>query len=376
MAQDTQTLNGRQTVAFKYRERAAETVNRRAEQSGNDFDSFVREELPLFDCKPGENCVRFMPPTWDDPDHYGIDIWVHYRIGPEKGSTICPYKMLNNKCPLCEEQLRCERAGDEIGARELKPTHRVLCWIINKKENKGPELWAMPWTLDRDIAKVCKDRETGETFIIDHPTRGIDVYFDKVGEKMSTKYNGVALAKRQSKLEQRDLDFIEENPLPETMIERSYTEIQEMFEGAASGAASGGDDRSSDRRGGSDRPATTSGRQRLDEDTRGSDRPASSDRGRDRDEPPPASERDYGRSDDRSERRDTDRRGDDRSSDRPAPSDDRRDADRRDERERPADTDRRPPPETERRSEPEPEKVTGSSRAQALKDRFSNRGRQ
>jgi hypothetical protein len=229
-------------VAFKYRARTVEQWEARANQSGSDYENFIKDEYRTYTPTSGENCIRILPPSpaWTDAPHYGMDVWVHYGVGPERASVICLFKMLEKPCPICEDRVRAERAKDEDLVRDLKPAKRVLVFIINRKdEAQGVLAWAMPYTVDRDISKVSKDRSTGTFYFIDHQEEGYDVYFDREGAQMQTKYTGVSLARRPSSISDKISDWLEDHPLPEALRWRDYSEIKRLYEGAGRGEAAG-----------------------------------------------------------------------------------------------------------------------------------------
>lgn len=214
---------------FQYRPRSSEAWDKRAK--GSIYDGYAKDEFETFSAGK-ENYIRILPPTWENAQHYGLDLYVHYGVGPNNGTIICLYKMKNLKCPICEAFARAEAAGRE-DANTLKPTRRVLVWVLNRKEEKKPLLWAMPWTVDRDISKICRDRQSGELYYIDDPQNGYDITFDKEGEGMTTKYTGFQLSRRPSAVEQKYIDFVVEHPVPSVLLWRTYEEVQALFEGAA-----------------------------------------------------------------------------------------------------------------------------------------------
>jgi hypothetical protein len=222
-------------MAFKYRRRSDESVEKRATQQGGNFQGFIKDEYRTFNPKKGDFSIRFLPRNESEQaEHYGEDIYVHYSVGPDNASVLCPAKMANEACPVCEERMRAERRGDEDAIKELAPHRRVLVWLLDRKnEDQGPLLWSMPWTVDRDISKVCKDRETGRYYFIDDPEQGYDAYFDVEGEGIQKKYSGYQLQKRASSVAAKWLEYIEKNPLLDTLRWRNYDEIRELFEGSA-----------------------------------------------------------------------------------------------------------------------------------------------
>jgi hypothetical protein len=219
-------------AAFRYQARSDEDWERRASQQGGGFQGYISDEYRLYMVKKGENAVRILPPTWDGAKHYGMDVYTHFGVGPDKATVLCPLKMAEQPCPVCEARMLAEKRGDEDLVKELRASKRVLVWVIDRKdEDKGPVVWGMPWTLDRDITKVSRDRTTGKFYFVDHHEEGFDVYFDKDGEGIATKYTGVQLARRATSVDPNWLEYVQAHPLPETLLVRDYDEIKQLFEG-------------------------------------------------------------------------------------------------------------------------------------------------
>lgn len=213
---------------FQYKARPAEAWDKRA--SGKLYEGFALDQYQTLNLKD-DNAIRILPPTWEDPQHFGIDLWVHYSVGPMNATVICLHRMKGEKCPQCEAWARAEEQG-RPDANQLKPTRRVLVWCIDRNEDKGfPYLWAMPQTVDTSIASICKDRMTGELFQIDHPDTGYDVYFQrkqKGGGAMFVEYVGFQLARRPTQVEAKYIDYILQHPLPHVLNWRSYEEIERL----------------------------------------------------------------------------------------------------------------------------------------------------
>lgn len=220
-------------MAFKYRKRTAESVSRRAKQSSGVYDSYVSIDAQWFKPKEGENIIRIMP--WisqDNPllkkpefvdkwgDHWGIDIFIHRNVGPDNGTYLCANKMSGEPCPICDAR---NEAGEEE-AQALKPQNRILCWLIDRSDEKaGPKLWNMPLGTSKDISARSTVKGTGELLSIDDPEEGYDIYFDREGVKDRTKYEHVDVARDPSPLhdkqstQDRWLDYVEDNLLPEIL---------------------------------------------------------------------------------------------------------------------------------------------------------------
>jgi hypothetical protein len=259
---------------FEYKARDASSARKRADQGGKDFDSYFSDEVDTFKVSDGDNIIRILPPTWDDPEHYGLDIYVHYEIGADKNTYLCLNKMKNQPCPICEERARAQKDGDEEYAKKLEPKKRVLMYLIDRNnEKEGLKVWAAPWTVDRDVVKVSVDKRSGEVLPVDSPDEGYDIEFERHGKGNRTEYTGIAVSRRSSPLDNdKALDFAVENPLPSILKFYSYEHIETAFGG---GSSSGGGRSSDDDRGGSSRDRDSrSGGSSRDRDDRG-------DRGRD-----------------------------------------------------------------------------------------------
>lgn len=222
---------------FTYKPRSQGDWEKRERQTGSRFASFALDDFQIFSPKKGDNYIRILPPTWSDPRHYGYDLWVHYQVGPDGGTVVCLQKMKLSPCPICQHQQKMEAAGRE-DAGDFKPTRRVLVWLINRadegsgEKSKGqPMLWAMPWTLDRDISKLCRDRQSGELYQIDHPTEGFDITFEREGEPPIVKYIGIQLARRPSAVDPTALEYLVQHPIDTTLQWRSYEEVAALFQG-------------------------------------------------------------------------------------------------------------------------------------------------
>lgn len=218
---------------FKYEPRPAQNWEKRQNQGSFQYNGAVKEELNQFRPHDNENSIRICPPTWPNAPHYGYDIYLHYQVGPVKGTVVCLSKMFRKPCPICEFQAQCELKGRE-DAKEYKPSKRVAVWLVDRKAAKPEEalgIWPMGWTVDRDITLICKDRDSGALYHIDNPTEGFDVYFDKKGKEIGTTYTGISLSRNPSIIEAKHLDFIAEHPIPDCFILREYDEVKYMFEG-------------------------------------------------------------------------------------------------------------------------------------------------
>lgn len=224
---------------FSYVPPDDDTTRKRAQNKGGARDSFVRDDIGMFTPAEKVNRLRYLPWTGEErPHHYGMDIYVHYGIGPDNGAYLCLYKMYGEACPICEAKKRAEEEGDEDTAKSLKPTYRVLAYIINRAaEAEGPKLWAMPYTVDANICAVCVDEDTKDIAHIDNPDEGYDAFVTREGSGRNTKYSGEKIARNASPLHANEqtadtwLNFVIENPIEDVLVKRDYEYIANVFAG-------------------------------------------------------------------------------------------------------------------------------------------------
>ncbi len=235
----------RRTTKFKYRENDPDIAQRHAESKG-DYDRPVSDKFGQFKAKDGKNRIRILPRTWsaeDGPAHWAYPLWIHYEVGPDNAAYPCPKKMGKGDCPMCEEQARLASDGDTEGAKQLRPSLTMLCWVIDRNnEDKGPLIFRMPAKkLEGPICDLSRDEETGERLVIDHPEDGYDITFTRTGTgRTSTDYSAAAIARKPSYLSEDEaeaeewLALIDKNPLPSCVNEFDYDYLSSIFSGKKS----------------------------------------------------------------------------------------------------------------------------------------------
>lgn len=248
---------------FKYHPRGGEAIQRRAEQQGGQFDSIFKDGVDKWRPKDGENVIRILPPTWEDHDHYGLDIWIHGYVGPDRSTYLCPQKMNNEPCPICKAERDAKAEGEEDEAKQLKPRRQVAVWIIDRgDEAPMPKLFTMSWSMDRDIASLCHNKRTGKVLLIDHPDEGYDISFTRTGKGLNTRYIGMAVDRESSSIvddegdQEKILEYIQENPIPDLLNFYDSDYLGKVIEGGAGerdeeldGAEESGKSRTRSRRG-------------------------------------------------------------------------------------------------------------------------------
>jgi hypothetical protein len=279
---------------YEYAGRSSEENTQRAKQGSARYDSIFNEDLAYYSPKVGENCIRIIPwlnkkfPNYAElvekyGNHWGVDAVIHRNVGADNGTYLCLDKMFGQPCPCCD----IWREDDE---EKLKPSDRILCFVIDRNEEKaGPQLWNMPLGTSKDIQAASQDRQTGEWYPVEHPDEGFDIYFDREGEKDRTRYKRFELAKKPSPLHDNErkmdqwLDYVMETPLPERL--KSYD--AEYIEKVLAGKRRDRDDRDDDDRDGGGRGSRRD-RDRSRDDDRDSTRSSSRRRGDPDDEVDPS----------------------------------------------------------------------------------------
>lgn len=229
----------RTKTRFEYHERSSKDVDSRANQSGGIYDSLYNSDYPMWKCEPGVHTVRFLPPGWDDAKHFAVDMYVHYGVGSDNQSYLCLKQMKGEACPSCEARDDEMRRLGPDGAETAKATKRVLAWIIDRDhEDVGPQLWAMPYSVDKDIAKLCTIKRTKETLFLDRPDAGYDVEFTREGNKKeNTRYTATRISRHATpisddeELQEKWLAYIKENPLPGVFQFYDYDYISKVGAG-------------------------------------------------------------------------------------------------------------------------------------------------
>ncbi len=234
---------------FKYTRRSKESIRARASQKGGDYDTYINEEIKFYKPREGKNIIRILPPMWKDEDgvdsdHYGYEIWCNYNVGPDKQSYLSLSKMKDEADPLAEALKEAQLDGDNKLAKALKPKMRVCIFVIDRlAEEEGPQLWAAPWTFDRDLAALCEDEDTKEVVYIDDPygedeDDGRDLRFYKTGSGLRTEYSpakfkllNVSPLHTDEDLMEEWLEYITDNPIPDCLNFYDYDHIKASFGG-------------------------------------------------------------------------------------------------------------------------------------------------
>lgn len=245
---------------FQYQKRTVSEVQERANASGGDFATIFKPQYKVYKIKDGKNVVRILPKTWEgDPNHYGYSVWINYGIGPDNQNFLSLSKMLKEKDPLAEARRIADKDGDEDTSKALNPRQRIVMWVIDREdEDAGPQVFSCPMSVDKDLASISVDEDTNEVVLVDEPEEGTDFRFHREGKGLKTKYPAAKMRLMKPSPIHADegqqeewLNYIQDNPIPETLNFYSYDHIAETFGGSV--RTEKDDDKPSGRRSGRDK---------------------------------------------------------------------------------------------------------------------------
>ena len=236
---------------FNYHVPDIEAMRQRMKDSGYGKKSFIKPEFDDFRFKEGDNTIRILPQTFNNPTyHFGMDVSVHFQIGASNSNVLCINEMQQQfycddeiegeTCPICKEAFEAKETGDFYYAKELYPRRRVLYWVIVRgEEEKGPQLLSVSKQIDNNLIYSCIDNQAGDIIPVADPYEGFDIFVHRTGTGLTTKYQPFVIARKASPISRNDnkldewLEFITNNPLPSVLVYHDNEEIKEIFEGKA-----------------------------------------------------------------------------------------------------------------------------------------------
>jgi hypothetical protein len=152
-----------------------------------------RARAQYFNFKPGRNTVRIMPP-WEGSDDFSRECGRHW-MPTSDGKRVpyyCPKECAGAPCPICEKISAMFKAGvDDTTKEQLKSissSGRYLVNLVDKNdEAKGVQIAELPKTVINVIWGIMVDEDLGVGDVT-HPDNGFDLYIDKTGTGLGTRY--------------------------------------------------------------------------------------------------------------------------------------------------------------------------------------------
>lgn len=226
---------------FVYKKRTAAQFEAAKSRRGSGFDSYIKRDVKKYKIREGKNRVRFLPPTWEDADHFAYEIWINYDIGPDKGRYLSLSRMGKGRDPIAEARLKA--SGDL--AKKLAPSRKWVAWVIDRfdeaSEAEGPQLMDYPGKLNTAIMTKSQDIDTRDIVFVDDPDEGADVRFFTEGKGIGTTYPGekVDILKSSPLSEdpaqqERWLQYVKNHPVPDCLNFFDYDYISAVYNGTAS----------------------------------------------------------------------------------------------------------------------------------------------
>lgn len=179
-------------------------IKEKVEKSGIMRTYYIESGIPLYKPKEEDNYIRILPPV-GEMDDFGLDIWVHSYLGPERGNYLCVerselFGVKRKKCLLCDLYRRMQGKDEEM-VRQIAPRRRTLYWVLDisdKPQSEEPMIFDAPYRqVAEEILMRCIDRRTGEIIDISDLENGREVYFrvDKKSRKYP-EYRGVEVGRK------------------------------------------------------------------------------------------------------------------------------------------------------------------------------------
>jgi len=223
-----------------------EELKKRTEQStGGGFITIFRDDLnlPIWkEPKEGDVGIDIIPyiASANHPQAkecapvYKLELWVHTRVGPEKGDYVC-LRNFGQECPLCQaryDELASANPRKKI-ADDLKGSHRAIYNVVvvtnEKEEAKGVQIWtASTYLAEQHFQSTAKNRKTGEKIPFSCPDTGRTIWFTVEGSKLTKAFAGITLEERPEPISDDILDAA--FTLEECIIIPKKSDLQKIAE--------------------------------------------------------------------------------------------------------------------------------------------------
>jgi len=219
-----------------------ESTKKIAETRGGGYDSILKDDVKPLKPHASTNTIRILPPTWENPKHYGLLIWLHYNVGPSDRRYLCLRENATSPhrhCPVCDALYDLGSRATQDDRQRLKAKPSYLFYVIDRdNEKEGVQVWQ---TSQKNVSEIAiqsiNKRNQGVLNIIDIED-GYDVEFTRTGEgRNGTRYHGFMVDRESTPLSNDDrkynawLDYIDDNPLTEVLNFYSPEHIEQVLHG-------------------------------------------------------------------------------------------------------------------------------------------------
>lgn len=196
----------------------------------------VGEDL-LWKVSDKSHKVRLLPVHPDDNiNFYGMTVHIHTNVGVNGDQYLCPKRMLNKLCPICEQQASLWDTEPDM-AKDLYPQSRYLVWMVDlsvEPNKQKTQVWSCPRTAMDDILGISYKKATDEIVNLANLVDGFALYFDREKTPGTTfsKYKNFQLDDNPTPVKEEWVNGIKS--FSEIIEYASYDEIKNAFLGLES----------------------------------------------------------------------------------------------------------------------------------------------
>jgi len=158
-----------------------------------------KSNINYFAFQEGRNVLRILPPwepTRKSPFH---KVWVHYirnPAQPTKGGrpALCPSKMRNSRCIVCEKVSQLRRSGNDLDkevAGELSASRQIYANVVDlANPDKGVQVAKFGITIYNELLGYMDPRDPSSLGDLTHPQTGYNLVIERTGKgKNDTRYS-------------------------------------------------------------------------------------------------------------------------------------------------------------------------------------------
>lgn len=216
------------------------TQTTRQMQEGGLFESIFKPGIRKYKQRRGENHVRILPPTFGKRNYPVLPIFVHFKVGPDEATFLCPFRMAHEDCAVCDTRKILLEDGDEEAASAIKPQMQYLAWVIDRNDRDdalGPQVMQYGYKVNSSIAAVSLEEEGG-TLVFFDPYEGYDLTYiqnHKGGAATNVDYVGHKFSRNPSPVHRKEevmnkwLEYIQDHPLDEILKDVDYEYVKKAL---------------------------------------------------------------------------------------------------------------------------------------------------
>ncbi len=217
----------------KARERAQER-----ESSGGAHYLDMPDEWDFFKITKGRNMFGILPYEVTVDNHpccgpgelwYQRTMWVHYGVGSDEKTEICPLKTFKDKCPICERRMDLMKDPDasDKDLDELKPKERELFNVLTE-DGEIELLYISYHNFGKLLEEEIREDEDNGSFadLEDGNLLSVRFKMDSFGGNKFLKASKIDFKSRDD-LDEKYLDKVLD--LDAIMIPKSYDDLYNEF---------------------------------------------------------------------------------------------------------------------------------------------------